>query len=110
VNGNFADLTDAELQAFELICVGDDKGHRSTVVASLVEKGLIVRQWEDHGQVVATGGEHYGVPLPTHAQYCRWCSENFTEDGRRNQPLTEPTVPRLDPRAAIGPLPGLEGA
>ena len=67
--------------AFESATVNDFRLGSIAIMAKLVERGLIAVSYESRKDSL---GEYsipiYSVPIPVHADWCRWCAENVIDD------------------------------
>ena len=71
-------LSKKQRDAFEAIAISMDRAEHQKTIEALLKRGLIVR-----GDDKVLGRDHFGlitvptyyVPLPIHAQWCEWCSE-----------------------------------
>lgn len=86
-------LTKGQKEVFEDIAVGSPRhlsNFRLAAVNKLLSMGAIEycglkRICADRfGEVLET---QYQVPIPLHAAWCKWCDENFDEEG--NEKLTK---------------------
>lgn len=76
--------TPGQVATFEAIAVNQYRGHGSKVppaISALLARGLIERLPD---RIMGTGPfavrvPDYAVPLPLHAQWCKWCADNVTE-------------------------------
>jgi hypothetical protein len=66
------------IEVFEMIAINQTPPYRPAAIRSLLKAGLI----EPCGEAVLVRDRFgtvkvpvYGVPLPIHYQWCRWCSE-----------------------------------
>ena len=74
--------TSNQRRTFEQIAIGNSAGHHPKTIKALLAKGLIER-----GDDYMFGGDRFGpiaiptyyVPLPIHAEWCEWCSEQFDD-------------------------------
>jgi hypothetical protein len=76
-----AGCTKKQVEAFERIAVGDSGGHAPATLGALKNKGLI--EFEERRGSDALGGFSWRVPfvpIPIHAQWCRWCDENISDE------------------------------
>ena len=70
-------LTKAQRAAFEQIAINESAPVGNSTLKPLLERGLIERV-EDMLIPSSMGNikiAQYRVPLPVHAQWCEWCSE-----------------------------------
>jgi hypothetical protein len=73
VNG----LSKKQIEAFEKIAIGEYHRINRQTAVSLIKRGLITEDWESCGMHVIV--YRYYVPIPIHAAWCEWCSENVEE-------------------------------
>lgn len=68
-------------EAFERIAVGQEPGCYWKTIDALLKHGLIERGQGEMRRDARGVYEipKYFVPLPIHAQWCAWCSENVKE-------------------------------
>jgi hypothetical protein len=76
-----AGCTQAQIDAFERIAVGDTGGHHPRVLVVLGAKGLIDFIPRESSDVLGRIRwlEPF-VPLHLHAQWCAWCDENVSDE------------------------------
>lgn len=76
-------MTKAQIAAFERIAVNQSPGCTWPTIDALLNAGVIERgpaETRRDALGVYTIPSFY-VPLPIHAQWCEWCSENVRGDG-----------------------------
>lgn len=70
-------------RAFERIAINQDPLAQPQTLAALMKRGLIVQTGtkllgqDRFGRIAIPV---YAVPLPVHAQWCQWCSDNITDE------------------------------
>ena len=68
-------LTKRQIETFEQIAIGNDKGIHPKVADNLVKRGLLEKYYE-----ISIGGGfriiRYKVPIPIHAKWCAWCADS----------------------------------
>lgn len=79
-------LTKSQKEIFEQVATGNNNlayFHRPAAVKKLLEIGAIKKIGEDKmGSGWATiTVPVYEVPLPIHAAWCKWCDDNFDDEG-----------------------------
>ena len=79
----FANLTPAQDKAFGLIAIGQYPFCSNKTIQALLDKGLILKaQRTIYGKGnspidrIPMTVDTYYIPLPIHAQWCKWCSES----------------------------------
>lgn len=70
-------MTKAQREVFERICINDKGPFHPEPIKALLAKSLILSELrvvgrDNFGQISIP---EYHVPLPIHAQWCEWCSE-----------------------------------
>lgn len=81
----FLGLTKALADTFEQIAVGNDVGHPPAMIQALLKKKLIEETEEQVAGMLRAGGsgfitrKRYFVPIPIHAEWCKWCAEQPDE-------------------------------
>ena len=79
----FRNLSKAQYNVFEQICINNDAGHNERTLKALEKKGLIkckMLPLKDGGFPPVEILRSY-VPLEIHQEWCQWCSDNFDDDG-----------------------------
>lgn len=79
-------LTKSQKEIFEQVATGNNNlayFHRHAAVKKLLEIGAIKHIGTDRmGSGWSTVKvKVYEVPLPIHAAWCKWCDENFDDEG-----------------------------
>lgn len=76
-------MTKAQIEAFERIAINELPFCSSKTIDILLEAGLIV----PHGEIIISHDRfgtvkvpNYEVPIPIHYAWCRWYSENYSEE------------------------------
>jgi len=67
-SGGFGNLASARPKAIK----------RLLEVGAIVEAGKTLVHQDRFGEVYRTD---YAVPIPLHMEWCRWCSDNYDEEG-----------------------------
>lgn len=70
-------LTKSQREAFERVAIGQHPACQWPTIDALLEAGVIERGQDDTRRD-AMGIYHipsFFVPLPIHAQWCKWCGE-----------------------------------
>lgn len=70
-------MTKAQIATFERVAINMPPTATMKTILALIERGLIVKTEHVIGRD-ALGDiaiNEYHVPLPIHAQWCEWCSE-----------------------------------
>lgn len=71
---DFDKLSDAQINVFEQIAIGNDAGHNQRTLDSLLKRGLIETYREPFidyiGQTYIT---RYRVTTSAHIDWCAWC-------------------------------------
>ena len=78
-----AGMTKVQRAAFERVAINEEPLAWGKTIDRLLERGLIQRGADrvlgrDRFGVIAL--PTYFVPIPVHMQFCKWASENVTED------------------------------
>jgi hypothetical protein len=76
----FLNLTKKQLAVFEQIAINKDLSHNSKTLDSLEKKGLIESYEQSLNGSIPCIIKRYEVPINIHMQWCKWCSENYTEE------------------------------
>lgn len=84
-----AGCTPRQIEAFEQIAVGNSNASGFTLktIEALLRKGLIVEATKRTIGADAFGPirvVEFQVPVPVHMQWCKWCSENITDEDLEN--------------------------
>ena len=69
------DCTKRQIEVFEQIAISQDGGHSRRTVNAQEKKGLIVGRDEILDGWRGRPVRRFHVPLPLHAQWCQWASE-----------------------------------
>lgn len=71
-------MTKAQREAFERIAVNESPGCTWPTIDALLKAGLIERGPSEtrRDAMGVYSIPYFYVPLPIHAQWCEWCSEN----------------------------------
>lgn len=83
-------LTKSQKEVFEQVATGNNNlayYHRPKAVKKLLEIGAIKKIGEDKmGSGWATIlVPVYEVPIPLHREWCKWCDENYDDEGNEKR-------------------------
>ena len=75
-----AECTKAQREAFERIAINQPARCTQKTLNALMEKKLVEFTSDTRIGRFEIALLHYYVPIPIHAQWCEWCSEQFEKE------------------------------